>query len=1477
MNNVEPRQAVILTSLPVEYRAVRAHLSNCREEEHNEGTVYERGIFQGEAGSWSVGIVEVGDGEAAPFEAERAIAHFKPSIVMFVGLADGLQEVSIGDVVSATKIYGYESGVAGNSFEPRPDVGETSYLLEQRARAEAKKDGWLLRAETADRARPEQDKPTLASGQKSQVKVGPIAAGPKILNSTQSAAYQFLRSHYEDALAAETGGRGFLKATRANKVAALVVRGISKIIGSEEQVDVTASRELAARHAAAFAFEVLAHVALQTQAGSTSRRPSDVSDSNEVLASIRRYTELSLAELNSVGSRRTDSGALEKVCLSDVYCQRVLLNVEPGHPDVVSRKYPYRAKRQGSSSLEEVWTSPKTHTEAALLDHLRDAAGSKNDVAPNSVAGGRWVSIIADAGYGKSSLLHWLCSNLLVHEHELQTEVLFLQARDFPTRNMEATEERLAPGLDLKAPAFLPGWPHPDQSLRQVLESLNAAGSPPIIVLDTLDFLIGRLELETVKSFLESLKKYCCVLLTTCRRKEHDDLCRRLIPPDQTLLLEPFEARVKQLAVERHIDVFYAERSDNYRSRQKTKLVSLGENSRFARIFSNPLLTRMTFEVFAPDLIPEDLDTRRIYGAYWAAKVDREATRFSVRAVHLQAQTQPAKVLLTLSLAHQMLRFGQPSVAGELAQALNKEVDDRYGSGIGSIAQRDLTSENVLLPSATLRPIEFFHQTFFEYAAARYVADDPSLGRFRILRDYLQHHRDSVRLPVLMQSVLLIAESQGTLSQLDGASEPTASSLVSLLDSLWNRENLVEIGFEVVAKSAVVPPEVSRRVEELVELDPKSANASENRRKFLLALRLFDDAKLRDFTPLLTRLFVQGSLEEKEQWMEPLSSLAADCPRSVSSLISSWKSSFSAQTLQHNHVGHYLREIYTRLAEHSPTDALNALKEWLEDTSVPWEGRRFIIGALAPCASEQGDAVLQLLYEQAAYAKKPEQREALAQVAALCPEEVFQRVFPSLLSDLSCEAFNRAILAAMLLAQAPKSVLEDQLKRVAQLFLDSDPRHYEQMAPLFKRFCRDMPLDWWNQLTPVHFLPGENSTAIARKALNLMASSSQTTPVWREWLLAGLGHAMQSRNATAHEGGAQADQKLASHLAALRVLWDEDWLTVIHVASCLELDNATDSEMCGAVGACDVMPDNDQQAEAIHELLLRIVQNTNNRRTFNRIMDVATQLCERWPHHAQGVGETFIAHIRDEHRNAGEAGKRLTPLSELIEALAKHHPVHAIHLAEQVEDLPQANIQRACANAYLSLATENPFLSVEWASRQVQANPVVMDIAASAVVVALKAASDDQLSDSNAPLYQRVVEVIPLLGRQSNECGVKMIWACVRLAQRGHASKAWDLLTQFMDGLSTRGVFCVRDAVDAIVTAEGTSILSAIRDCLQGAPYKIQVAIIQGLAKSPCRRVLSDIYAQTELDLSYEVRNMLNHLIHKHEVNSPSQTVEMDI
>ena len=92
LKDMQPGQAlpcvVILTALPEEFLAVESHLSNDREQKHPDGTVYGRGQFTSGQSVWDVVIVETGQGNAsAADETRRAIAYFKPSVVLFVGIA----------------------------------------------------------------------------------------------------------------------------------------------------------------------------------------------------------------------------------------------------------------------------------------------------------------------------------------------------------------------------------------------------------------------------------------------------------------------------------------------------------------------------------------------------------------------------------------------------------------------------------------------------------------------------------------------------------------------------------------------------------------------------------------------------------------------------------------------------------------------------------------------------------------------------------------------------------------------------------------------------------------------------------------------------------------------------------------------------------------------------------------------------------------------------------------------------------------------------------------------------------------------------------------------------------------------------------------------------------------------------------------------------------------------------------------------
>jgi nucleoside phosphorylase len=239
------RTAIVLTAIQSETEAVLRHLT-----EHGRARVADTWFHTGRFVSWTVAIAEVGPGNTrAATVAVRALSHFRPQIAAFVGIAGGVKDVALGDVVVATKVYHYQSGKdTAGGFSVRPDLQNSDHELEQRAR--------ILRTSTAWRDRLDG---SLWPDNKPNVHVGPIAAGEAVVASRRGRIAAHLKRYYGDALAVEMEGRGFLEAAHIDSgCRAVVVRGISDRLTSKAQTDKLGWQRCASDAAAAFFFEMLA-------------------------------------------------------------------------------------------------------------------------------------------------------------------------------------------------------------------------------------------------------------------------------------------------------------------------------------------------------------------------------------------------------------------------------------------------------------------------------------------------------------------------------------------------------------------------------------------------------------------------------------------------------------------------------------------------------------------------------------------------------------------------------------------------------------------------------------------------------------------------------------------------------------------------------------------------------------------------------------------------------------------------------------------------------------------------------------------------------------------------------------------------------------------------------------------------------------------------------------------------------------------
>ncbi|MBT9314832.1 CHASE2 domain-containing protein [Leptothoe spongobia] len=303
--------ALILTAIPVEYLEVRQHLKSLRKQKHPiTGKNYERGKFiadnrsiwnvnveiyrhlkslrkdnlhtekaygevrkfisniqtiynvviselkkllLGKRTRWDVTITEIGlSNSNAADVTTQAINYCNPDIIFFVGIAGGIKDVKIGDVVIADKVYYYEMGKDNKKFSPRPDIRRCSNVLIDQAKS-------IIGSEWSQRIINES-----MAIINPRAMVGAIAAGERVLGAKDSETYKLLRETYGDALSVDMESFGFLQSV-ANypKVKALVIRGISDKIEDKNADDPIEGSEnerqrRASCHASAFAFEMLA-------------------------------------------------------------------------------------------------------------------------------------------------------------------------------------------------------------------------------------------------------------------------------------------------------------------------------------------------------------------------------------------------------------------------------------------------------------------------------------------------------------------------------------------------------------------------------------------------------------------------------------------------------------------------------------------------------------------------------------------------------------------------------------------------------------------------------------------------------------------------------------------------------------------------------------------------------------------------------------------------------------------------------------------------------------------------------------------------------------------------------------------------------------------------------------------------------------------------------------------------------------------
>ncbi|MCP4214535.1 MAG: CHAT domain-containing protein, partial [bacterium] len=370
----------------------------------------------------------------------------------------------------------------------------------------------------------------------------------------------------------------------------------------------------------------------------------------------------------------------------------------------------------------------------------------------------RWFNITGESGTGKSCLLRFLGESIgtewFVRAHSLLEAETSLRRRQSQGREL----------FKKNAHSFLEDF--------EAKQTNDGNRNNCFILIDTLDLIVDEVGEDILREFLVRLLSLPgVILITTCRPiefkalakplklyKEQDDEFSKGKKKHRTYYrkyrLDDFDDNELSLVIERYIEAFYNSWGAGERNALLERLGSLRTEKReINHICRHPLSLRLLFEVYAGEVIPENITLRELYSLFWDKKV-RGGHRETVRY----------RESYTMHAALEMFELGSDRTNEEsVSRIFNKKCTVRDITGI----RRALRSENIfkhknkhespdwLGAGSQTRELEFFHQSFQEYATARTLLES-GYDFIKVLLAYVKRvPNDSMRLEVIRQVAYL--------------------------------------------------------------------------------------------------------------------------------------------------------------------------------------------------------------------------------------------------------------------------------------------------------------------------------------------------------------------------------------------------------------------------------------------------------------------------------------------------------------------------------------------------------------------------------------------------------------------------------------------------------------------------------------------------------------------------------------------------
>jgi hypothetical protein len=300
--------------------------------------------------------------------------------------------------------------------------------------------------------------------------------------------------------------------------------------------------------------------------------------------------------------------------------------------------------------------------------------------------GGKWISIVGDAGHGKSCLLWYLF-------HRLKNDGSFLV--------LPLLADHLVDDLGQEI----------SHAIRHLASGRRGDDGRIVVLVDTLDILVGINDAVLARA-LNALRAAGCLLITTSRPHEAERFYR-LCNRDEEVPLKRYTDKEFALVTRRYIDKAYPRWSSGQKEAQFRKVAELLEQRRdIARELDlEPLILRMIFEAYVPEDITQDINTQKVYEKFWRERVLEDRQRALAE--------QRARAAVCRFLAREII-FGRGALHAESIHLdyLSARWEKAHDAPLPDEVITRLVSSGVLQWAMGKQAVRFFHQTFLEYAAA---------------------------------------------------------------------------------------------------------------------------------------------------------------------------------------------------------------------------------------------------------------------------------------------------------------------------------------------------------------------------------------------------------------------------------------------------------------------------------------------------------------------------------------------------------------------------------------------------------------------------------------------------------------------------------------------------------------------------------------------------------------------------------------